>query len=103
MTLNLSEAKNHGCRPHPRGSVRRASGFVLTGKPEETELLPACRRSIRNLFLSALFRNSVPPLSLCLVFSNNVNMPPEHKYARIERERRFRTASPLSTRDPMYR
>ena len=34
MTLNLSEAKNHGCRPHPRGSVRRASGFVLTGKPE---------------------------------------------------------------------
>src|ERR1700728_143439 len=33
MTLNLSEAKNHGCRPHPRGSVRRASGFVLTGYP----------------------------------------------------------------------
>jgi hypothetical protein len=31
VTLNLSEAKNHGCRPHPRGSVRRASGFVLTG------------------------------------------------------------------------
>ena len=35
MTLNLSEAKNHDCRHHPRGSVRRASGFVLTGKPEE--------------------------------------------------------------------
>jgi len=34
MTLNLSEAKNHGCRPHPRGSVRRASGFVLTGDSE---------------------------------------------------------------------
>ena len=34
MTLNLSEAKNHHCRHHPRGSVRRASGFVLTGKPE---------------------------------------------------------------------
>ena len=33
MTLNLSEAKNHGCRPHLRGSVRRASGFVLTGNP----------------------------------------------------------------------
>ena len=32
MTLNLSEAKNHGCRPHLRGSVRRASGFVLTDK-----------------------------------------------------------------------
>jgi hypothetical protein len=28
-TLNLSD-KNHGCRPHLRGSVRRASGFVLT-------------------------------------------------------------------------
>ena len=39
MTLNLSEAKNHGCRPHPRGSVRRASGFVLTGKHEATKLL----------------------------------------------------------------
>ena len=35
MTLNLSEAKNHGCRPHLRGSVRRASGFVLTDKQEE--------------------------------------------------------------------
>ena len=34
MTLNLSEAKNHGCRPHRRGSVRRASGFVLTDKRE---------------------------------------------------------------------
>src|SRR6266850_7092326 len=33
VTLNLSGSKNHGCRPHPRGSVRRASGFVLTGKP----------------------------------------------------------------------
>src|SRR5229473_1197717 len=37
MTLNLSEAKNHGCRPHPRGSVRRASGFVLTSNPEVTK------------------------------------------------------------------
>src|ERR1039457_6434865 len=36
VTLNLSGAKNHGCRPHPRGSVRRASGFVLTGKSEVT-------------------------------------------------------------------
>jgi len=32
MTLNLSEAKNHDCRHHPRGSVRRASGFVLNGQ-----------------------------------------------------------------------
>ncbi len=38
MTLNLSEAKNHGCRPHPRGSVRRASGFVLTSQPETDPL-----------------------------------------------------------------
>jgi hypothetical protein len=34
VTLNLSGAKNHGCRTHPRGSVRRPSGFVLTGNPE---------------------------------------------------------------------
>jgi len=37
VTLNLSGAKNHGCRPYPRGSVRCASGFVLTGH-SETEL-----------------------------------------------------------------
>src|SRR6266700_7069802 len=30
----LSAAKNHDCRHHPRGSVRRASGFVLTGYTE---------------------------------------------------------------------
>jgi len=30
----LSELKINDCRYHPRGSVRRASGFVLTGKPE---------------------------------------------------------------------
>jgi hypothetical protein len=34
VTLNLPGAKNHCCRHHPRGSVRRASGFVLTGKAE---------------------------------------------------------------------
>src|SRR6266851_2920710 len=34
VTHNLSDGKNHNCRPHPRGSVRRASGFVLTGNPE---------------------------------------------------------------------
>jgi len=44
MTLNLSEAKNHDCRHHPRGSVRRASGFVLTGNPE-TILPPDLRAS----------------------------------------------------------
>src|SRR5215467_5467651 len=31
VTHTLSEAEYHGCRPHPRRSVRRASGFVLTG------------------------------------------------------------------------
>jgi hypothetical protein len=34
VTQNLSDGEHHSCRPHPRGSVRRASGFVLTGKPE---------------------------------------------------------------------
>src|ERR1700730_8703350 len=47
VTHNLSEAKNHGCRPHPRGSVRRASGFVLTGKQEGTELLLVGRRFVK--------------------------------------------------------
>jgi len=34
VTHNLSEGDDHHCGPHPRGSVRRASGFVLTGKQE---------------------------------------------------------------------
>ena len=37
MTHNLSDGEHHPCRPHPRGSVRRASGFVLTGKQEVTD------------------------------------------------------------------
>ena len=37
MTHNLSEGKNHEPWPYPRGSVRRASGFVLTGKQEVTD------------------------------------------------------------------
>jgi len=31
VTHNLSDDEHHDCRPHARGSVRRASGFVLTG------------------------------------------------------------------------
>src|SRR5437588_6857931 len=31
VTHNLSDGANQGYRPHPRGSVRRASGFLLTG------------------------------------------------------------------------
>jgi len=34
VTHNLSDDEHHDCRPHPRGSVRRASGFVLTGISE---------------------------------------------------------------------
>ena len=37
MTHNLSEGKNHERRLYLRGSVRRASGFVLTGKQEATD------------------------------------------------------------------
>jgi hypothetical protein len=37
VTHNLSEHRNHTCRPRTRGSVRRASGFVLTGKQEATD------------------------------------------------------------------
>jgi len=31
VTQNLYDHEHQLCRPHPRGSVRRASGFVLTG------------------------------------------------------------------------
>src|ERR1019366_5694026 len=34
VTHNLSDGEHYDCRPHPRGSVRRASGFVLTGHSE---------------------------------------------------------------------
>jgi hypothetical protein len=34
VTQNLYDHEHQHCRPHPRGSVRRASGFVLTGNPE---------------------------------------------------------------------
>jgi hypothetical protein len=34
VTHNLSEGKTHEPRPYLRRSVRRASGFVLTGNPE---------------------------------------------------------------------
>jgi hypothetical protein len=37
VTHNLSDDEHHDCRPHPRGSVRRTSGFVLTGKQEATD------------------------------------------------------------------
>lgn len=47
MTLNLSGAKNHGCRPYPRGSVRRTSGFVLTGNTETIRCRPESRRTRR--------------------------------------------------------
>jgi hypothetical protein len=57
MTLNLSEAKNHGCRPHPRGSVRRASGFVLTGNTEVIELLRTCASGrVIPLYLTSMIR-----------------------------------------------
>src|SRR5438045_1718563 len=36
VTQNLSDAKHHSYRPHLRGSVRRASDFVLTGYAEVT-------------------------------------------------------------------
>jgi len=38
VTHNLSDGEHHCCRPHSRGSVRRASGFVLTGNPSVEKL-----------------------------------------------------------------
>src|SRR5437868_7095831 len=55
VTHNLSDGKCHYCWPHPRGSVRRASGFVLTGYSETTrswnsrlpgQLVSACPDSL---------------------------------------------------------
>jgi hypothetical protein len=34
VTHQFIEGEPVDCRPHPRGSVRRASGFVLTGQPQ---------------------------------------------------------------------
>jgi len=48
VTHKLSELKIKDCRHHPRGSVRRASGFVLTGKPE---VIPQERRGREVLVL----------------------------------------------------
>jgi hypothetical protein len=56
MTLNLSEAKNHGCRPHPRGSVRRASGFVLTGN---SEVIRARSRVVVRDYPSAFLQSEI--------------------------------------------
>src|SRR3989442_12521647 len=49
VTHNLSDGERHDCRPHPRGSVRRTSGFVLTAHPDTTELAKSGRRSGPNL------------------------------------------------------
>jgi len=38
VTQNLSDHGHQHCRAHPRGSVRRASGFVLTGNSETIAL-----------------------------------------------------------------
>ena len=45
VTHNLSERKYHHCSHHPRGSVRRASGFVLTGNSDTNKLGKSCRPS----------------------------------------------------------
>src|SRR6266850_8196777 len=63
VTLNLSEAKNHGCRPHLRGSVRRASGFVLTGNPEVMPKMDSqrCWPEVLVLYLKSLSAVSEAP------------------------------------------
>ena len=64
MTLNLSEAKNHGCRPHVRGSVRRASGFVLTGKQEVIAVIDYSAPSSVHLLIFSSARRSIGLLIL---------------------------------------
>jgi hypothetical protein len=53
VTHNLSKRRFQHCRHHPRGSVRRASGFVLTGNPHLIGLkegLPTIREDIAIVF-----------------------------------------------------
>src|SRR6266566_8730052 len=57
MTLNLSEAKNHGCRPHLRGSVRRASGFVLTGIAEVAQVVFVRKSMVEVQYLRTTITN----------------------------------------------
>src|SRR2546427_10823826 len=48
---NLSDGDRHDCRPHPRGSVRRTNGFLLTlvlyrrRAHEKVEVSAASRRA----------------------------------------------------------
>src|SRR5215475_14444196 len=61
VTHNLSDGEHHCCRPHSRGSVRRASGFVLTGNPELIGRQPK-NWTVRSLTLSYLMCRSTSPL-----------------------------------------
>ena len=47
VTHNLSEGKTHEPRPYLRGSVRRASGFVLTSKQEVIAMIDCSAVSTR--------------------------------------------------------
>jgi hypothetical protein len=55
VTHNLSEGKTNEPRPYLRGSVRRASGFVLTSKAEIREELPTTRE-LADSFAGVAFR-----------------------------------------------
>ena len=77
VTHNLSEGKNHERRLYLRGSVRRASGFVLTGKPEvirrrTLDRIGGCRRTRREVVQKSSSRRSAPMLT----FSCDISRSP---------------------------
>ncbi len=54
VTHNLSEDQNNEPRSYLRGSVRRASGFVLTGEQEVIGCWSALADDFRTFLLLAL-------------------------------------------------
>ena len=51
VTQNLSHPGHQHRRPHPRGSVRRASGFVLTGYSEVAQVVFVRKRLVEVQYL----------------------------------------------------
>ena len=85
MTHKLSELKIKDCRHHPRGSVRRASGFVLTAM----EQFRKCRS--RHYFrirddTSEMLAVPVSSFSLCKQQFHYINIQINISSLRIARD-----------------
>jgi len=63
VTLNLSEGKSYHGWHHPRGSVRRTSGFVLTSNSDVTRLGEGCRQTAQSHCFRLSWRERVLSLA----------------------------------------